>query len=516
MAQSSEELPSLVVDTEPRTIDRLVAYTRGTTAAVMALVVLVLVNVLWFSAFEFRSLMGDDLYGWAYLSSQPTLHDLFLTAPGGKYRPVTTLVQYGLFGAFGSEYAAYVAFNVFLSAVITCVVFALVRKLTRGDNLIAFLGALIFVTSRFSYYNVLQLNGTMEALALLLLLLILYATAEFLMSSRLWPGYALAGLYLLIGFTHERYLVLLPFLLLVPLFRRGLSWRLRALLMGLMCVPFVLNIAVKKFMLGATVMTGTGGTTLGFDPVSIAKFMVKGLANMIYVNWGPGYLSGIPFNEVSGAVRQLVFIIGAAIVVTIILAMVRIVRLRDRGERIDEIKGLILWSVLFFALLLAASITIRQEYRWLYAPFAVCLLYFCYQFSCLDWRPVAKYAVLIVICALIVTVDVYYRAHEGNVFFMYGERIADSATAATIDRYGPRMRDRTVYLEENPDVDWILGHDLFLSPHLGLDYRKVVWVKSFAEIDPAQYDPEDSVFLMMDWSQLRLVDVTEKIYGSSP
>ena len=128
-------------------------------------------------------------------------------------------------------------------------------------------------------------------------------------------------------------------------------------------------------------------------------------------------------------------------------------------------------------------------------------------------RTVIRYGVLVIICALAVTADGYYRANEGKVFFMYSEAIADSAYDATIGAYGPGMRDRTMYIENTRDIHWVLGEDLFLSPYLGKDYRKIVWVDSFAQIDPATIDRAKSLFLRMDWSQNRLVDVTSEVLG---
>jgi len=186
-------------------------------------------------------------------------------------------------------------------------------------------------------------------------------------------------------------------------------------------------------------------------------------------------------------------------------------RTRDPAVRRRELQGFVLWIVLFVSLLLAASITIRQEYRWLYAPFVVMVVYFCYQYARLPMRAALRYGLLAIICILAVTADGYYKSHEGSVFFMYAEAVADSAYDATIDAYGQGMRDRTMYVENTRDIHWILGEDLFLSPYLGRDYRKIVWVDSFAQIDPATTDRTRSLFFRMDWSRNRLVDVTVEV-----
>ena len=183
------------------------------------------------------------------------------------------------------------------------------------------------------------------------------------------------------------------------------------------------------------------------------------------------------------------------------------------SDRRDELKYLALWLVLTASLLLVASITIRQEYRWLYAPWAVCLVYFCYQYARLPWRRATAVVVLVLLCLAMLGMDRYYRQHEANVFFVYGERIADSARVATVGRYGQAMADKTVYLEKSDEVDWIVGHDLLLSPYLGSGYRRIVWVDSFESFNAATVDPSRSVFLRLDWPQRRLVDVTGQVLG---
>lgn len=494
-------------------VERSVALRNSTALAVFALLLLGLVNVLWFNSFNFHTIMGDDVYAWAFYSSHPSFHDLFLTASGGKYRPVVTAAQYILFHQFSADYQAWVAFNVTLNFLIVCLLFALVRKLTRGDTIIAFLAALLYITSRFSYYNILQLMGVMEALCILLLVLILYVAAEFQQSDSRWPGFALVGLYLVITLTHERYLVLFPFLALLVLFKTGMKWRPKGLLLGLACVPPLLNVILKRLVFDTSVLMGTGGQAIGFDPVGVMKFMVKGLANMFWVNWGPDYLSGVTMSEVGPRARILVVLIAFALVAVIVLAAVRALRLKDRGERRAELKGFVLWLVLFLSLLLAASITIRQEYRWLYAPFVVCLVYFCYQFARLPGRVVVKYAVLVVLCVMLVGADSYYKRHEGNVFFFYGENIADSTYDATIGRYGRSMSERTMYVETRPDTQWILGGTLFLAPYLGLDHQNIVWVDHINAIDRGTVDPSRSMFFRMDPATGSLADVTSQVLG---
>jgi hypothetical protein len=482
----------------------------GIAAALLAFAVVVAV---WFRGFRFDTWMGDDLYLWASFHGHPSFHDLFLTATGGKYRPVVTAVQWALFQLFPSSLPAWTVVNAGLELLTACLLFALVLRLARGEILVAFVAGLTFITARFSYYNVLQATGTMEALGLLLFVVILHVALTYTRKPTRWPGLTLAGLYLLISLTHERYLALFPFLVLLAVFNTRASRRARWLLIGLFCVPPVLNIVLKKVVFATSFLMGTGGQAIGFDPVQVLKFMVQGAANLVWINWGPDYLSGITVSETGPAARLVVAAIVLTLTVCVVAAVVRVARLKDRRERRAELKGFILWAVLVLSLLFMASITIRQEYRWLYAPFVVCIVYFCYQYARLPWGRVVRYAVLVGLCVAVVGADYYFRQHEGNVFFFYGERVANSARDATLGAYGQAMADKTVYVEETRDIDWILGHDLFLAPYLGLGSRKVVWVKDLGAIDRDSLDRRSTVLLRMDWATTKLVDVTDEVLG---
>jgi len=502
-----KQVPS---ERSPETRYRALVTSRA--SAVLSLLALFVVNFTWFSTFSFRTITADDLWVWSFFTGHPSLHELFLNGSGGKYRPVTNLVQYLLFQAFPNDYRSWVAFSTVLNCVIVALLFLLIRKLTKGDSIIALLGGLLYVTSRFSYYNILQLNGVMEALSLLFLVLIMYVTVRFYVDSRPWAGFALAGLYLLITLTHERYLALLPFLLLVPLLHESLSRRSKVGLMALMCVPFLLNVVLKQFVLASTLLMGTGGQPIAFSPLQVARFVAAGLANMAWVNYGPDYLSGIWFGRMDAKWQALVMIICVALLAIVIWMTVRMMRTRDSAVRRRELRGFALWIVLFLSLLLAASITFRQEYRWLYAPFVVLVAYFCYQYARLPMRAALRYGVLAIICILAVSADGYYKANEGGVWFMGSQAAGDAAYDLTIGKYGQGMRDRTLYIENASGLSGIFGGDLFLRPYLGKDYRKIVWVDSFAQIDPATIDRDRSLFMWVDGSQSPARLVTSESY----
>jgi hypothetical protein len=488
------------------------SWTRRAVIAAMFLA-LAVVTWLWFRGWAFHTWMGDDLYLWAFFQGHPSVHDVLFTSSGGKYRPVATGLQWIFFQLFSPNFPAWTYANAVIEWAAACLVFFLVRSVTRRDIWIAFAASVLFLTSRFSYYGVLQAMGTMEALGMLLFVVLLLVAVFYCRRSDVWSGVALAAVFLALSLTHERYLAVLPFLVALALLMGRRSWALRGVHAVLFCVPLIVNLVLKMFVFTEAVLMGTGGQAIGLDPASVAKFLVKGAANLVWFNWGPDYLSGITMSETGTTVRVVVAVIVALVAVCVVSAVVGIVRSRDKARRRLELKVFVLWVLLTGSLLVVASITIRQEYRWLYAPWAASLVYFMYLYARLRWRVVVRYAVLAVLVVAVLGADVYYRAHESNVFFFYGERIADSARAATVGVYDKAMLDKTIYFEKSDEDDWLMGHDLLLSPYLGLGYRKIVWLDSFDKIHPADYDPERSVFLRLDWPTKQMVDVTRQVLG---
>ena len=395
-------------------------------------------------------------------------------------------------------------------------VFFLVRSVARKDLWIAFAAAAVFLTSRFSYYGVLQAMGTMEALAMLLFLALLAVSVSYARRTGFWSGVVLAAVFLALSMTHERYLAVLPFLVALAVLMGMRTTVVRAIHAALFCVPVLVDVGLKHFVFTTSFLMGTGGQAIGLDPRAVIGYLVKGASNLAWVNWGPDYLSGITMSETGPALRAVVAVIVLIVIACVVWTVVRVVRQCDRAQRLLELKVFVLWVLLTGSLLVVASITIRQEYRWLYAPWAASLVYFAYLYARLPWRKLVRYVALAVLVVAILGADVYYRAHEANVYFFYGERIADSARAATLGTYGEAMLDKTIYFEKSTEDDWIVGHDLLLSPYLGLGYRKVVWLDSFDQIDPGRFRFRGQCLpapglAVIDGPQM--VDVTREVLG---
>ena len=178
-------------------------------------------------------------------------------------------------------------------------------------------------------------------------------------------------------------------------------------------------------------------------------------------------------------------------------------------------RGFLLFITLLATLLIAASVTIHQEFRWLYAPFVVCVIYLSYLASRLRLPERAKYVGLVVVALCILGLDLYYLRFAGNVFFVSGQHYADSLYDGTVGRYGSEMRDYSVYIaEEQPEDRWFLAETLFLAPYLGWDNQRIAYIADAQDVAALpQLDRDHTLIFKRDPATRSFVDVTEDVLG---
>ncbi len=168
---------------------------------------------------EIRGLCADDLYLWSCYGEQSFREFVFPTG-GSRFRFLYYLICYLELGLAGRHVTWFVPINIIVNSMVAYTVYSFSRRLS-GNRLIAFLCGFLYQLSRMSYYQIAQLYGLMETLALWAALGILWCLYEYLNSpeqklSCFWTG---CGLYFAVCFIHERYMVLLPLFYVVLLLR---------------------------------------------------------------------------------------------------------------------------------------------------------------------------------------------------------------------------------------------------------------------------------------------------------
>jgi hypothetical protein len=451
------------------------------TAPLVAVGVIVL-SGLWYLGYPFQTLMGDDLgldyaahtggYASGFLSS-------FTQTDVGKFRPVVTPALYVVTHLFGGDYDAYRDVNVLLLALCVCLFGYLVWRVTGGRWLIT-IGAMAAATiSRFAAYYVLQVWGLMESFALAFVLLTVIAVERAYREGKLqWLVVANVA-YLFSEFSHERFILLFPFLtvagLLAPICFRSMFTRLAwaAIPIGVA----VFNYGVKTWILHINFLTAAGGQNEHFSLGQFFQFMRDGMASIVGYNTGPAYLSGQGADQLGKTGVAVAVVFAVPLFLVLVAAVVK--DLQGVRREPVRLRKYVLAGALFLPVLATASITFRQEFRWLYAPFLVLLVGASWALA--QFRP--KHLLVMAVLALIVfggsvTVDSYYHQYLSNTYFMQAQMAANDVRQEVIEQHRSELSRTTVFfVSADPSFgQWDLGNgEIFAiyAPNAHMDVRYV-------------------------------------------
>jgi hypothetical protein len=201
--------------------------------------------------------MGDDLFfhhAFQIGNFTSTLWQALAVPYVEKYRPVFSLYLLSSMTVFRNDISSYILTNTFFHALNSLIFFYIAFKLSGKQFVIALFAALAFCWSRFSLYQIGQVLGALEALALLFFLLSLLAflratTSPQSASKWLWLSVIAS---LLSVNTHERY-ILAPLFFAVAVWSfqdfRDMGYRRLATISGSFLVVVVSNILIKTLVI---------------------------------------------------------------------------------------------------------------------------------------------------------------------------------------------------------------------------------------------------------------------------
>lgn len=110
--------------------------------------------------------------------------------------------------------------NIVLNSIIAWSLYRIFVKVSGGRKFVSLALAAAYLLSRMSYYQIGQFYGLMESLGLWAAVGLLYGVYVYVNEKRASAYFWANGLYFLASFIHERYMVLLPVLLLGLVFGR--------------------------------------------------------------------------------------------------------------------------------------------------------------------------------------------------------------------------------------------------------------------------------------------------------
>ncbi len=485
-------------------VDRARDMPRARRDALIACGILVAIGLVWFATLPAGILVGDDLilvynaqHG-GYASSPLTS---LVQAVADKYRPVLTLLFSLAIPVFGRNFRDYEALNFLVELGNSFLVLLIAWRLSKGNRLISIGAGIAFLISRFAYYFILQLFGLMEGVALGFTLLVVYdavsayQTRQFsrLGRSVIWFGLAI--------FTDERYVVVALFVIASIVLHPSAVASTRRMLtfVGLVIEIVVANFVLKTFAFHSQFFTGTAGLQLGFNIGSIEALLGAGLLNVVGFNVGPVSLAGQnAFEGPFGAFFGIVFSAGA------LIAAVAYFRRPQPGNAIDRWRPVVLAAALFLPLLLSAAVAVRQDPRWLYAPFAVFILALAGAAGAIG-RGKSTTAVAVTMIAACVLSTSYYRSSIDSIYFVYSMELARSVRETLANDPPERVVFQT---HGNDDIQkWVFANGLFFEEYgLHDDVRYVNEIKGAGDV--VQPPAPLRVF---DARGTRLAEITETV-----
>lgn len=162
---------------------------------------------------ELKGLYMDDLYLWSCYGEQ-TFREFVFPIGGTRFRFVFYMAAWLEMFLLNGQVELMVPFNIVLNAVIAYSIYKISVRMSNGRKIVSFLVAIAYLTSRFSYYQIGQFYGLMESLGLWAAIGVLYYTWRYAMERHTGAFCGACVLYFAASFIHERYMVLVPVLLL--------------------------------------------------------------------------------------------------------------------------------------------------------------------------------------------------------------------------------------------------------------------------------------------------------------
>ncbi len=398
------------------------------------------------------ALYMDDLYQWFCYNEQSFAEGVF-TMGGTRFRALYNLVSWIQMALFGVHINWYVPFNILLNVGIAYTLYYMTRRFSRSIY-VGVLCAILFLASRMSYYQIGQILGLMESMAMWMALMILYLLYGYLNQEdgrenrrMFWANL----LYVGVCFVHERYMVLLPLFFLVLLFKRAKNWRLWASpVLGFGFIQLM-----RLLFIGTVSPAGTGGTDVA-DTLSIGSVIHFALSQIAYIfgiNAGPEHLNGQNFRE---APLWVMILIGLADFMVVLLVLAFFMRLVQKGKKcLRSVQTASLFVFFIGACIACSSVTIRVEMRWVYVSFAAALMFMAWMYGILvsdvaengRWVMGIPFLTMITVyVALMVPVEVYYRGMFPNLYYWADQEHYNSLAEETYGQYGDGIFGKTIYI----------------------------------------------------------------------
>ena len=449
----------------------------------------------------------DDLYSWSCFNDE-SLTEYVLPMGGARFRPVFWLASWIELFVIGNRIWLIVPINLIIVAATAVVCYIFISDISES-RLIGFFSSIAIITSRFSYYDVSQLLGLLESMSMFFAIIICIELYKYMHDGKTIRFYIALIFYLIASFTHERYIVLIPMFFYVLVVLKDKS----ILKYVFSAASFVFIIAVRLHFIGKLLPAGTGGTDVA-DTFTFKGFIDSAITEFKYLvgfNAGPDYLCGIPWENVDFKIKALVYAGLALMAFVLVCFIIAIIKAKKSGKSVKPpVRDFVFFAGFIIGLVVASSVTIRVEMRWIYTSFVmlIFLIAFMYGYIRTTFKkePVVIMAIVIVIMLLFSVEDIYYRRSWGTIYLFPNQERYNSLSDNTWGKYREGIFKNDIYIIGNTYEMSDFTADTFFKTFDTdgkSDNMKVIHVESADQIPPEawgrdiilQEDPANNAFI---------------------
>lgn len=400
------------------------------------------------------------------------------------------------------------------------VVFAFIYIIQRNAEIVqrcslALVGGILYIASRFAYYNISELWGVMEGVAITFALGILLLLFLYMESDERKYFYSALAMYVLLIFTHERYFVLFILFFVAILFQRNISLMKKVQRAFFPLSAVGIFWAIRIILFGNRAIEGTGGVSVSdsFEMLAAIKFCFSQVMYILEINCGPAYLNGIEAKDAPFLIRMLIFY-NIVFILCVLLIYLRLMIKRPQFRH-ENLNKFVMFISFIGLCVICSSITIRVEMRWLYVSYAAYLIFIIYMLhGILVYHPINIKKVMVVTLWVvsILVIEHFYRMHYRNIYYWQEKDLSRELYEVTVEKYGTELDNKNIIIIGDVWKDWTKSDwKNFFAPYLEDIEINVVYVESVQEAERHVRDMENIIVLFEDSETRRYTDLTNEI-----
>ena len=422
-----------------------------------------------------KALHLDDLENYLHYLKDPSLKSwIFDLYPDRMhYRPFFYILLFNIFRLLHDNVQNLLAITITINAFIAAIIYFQGRRLNI-NRIFCLCLILLYAHANYSYFQIYQAIGFIEAIPLALSLIILTnSVLSINCDSKKFAHYTIFSLvlYFIMVFTHERYFPMMLLILISIKLNKNLNKNTKIKLYLASWIELFIFFAIRYYFLGIIVPRGTDCTPLieNFDLARSFKHFFIEVMYILGINLGPKHLSGINFFDTN--LYAKILIVTGILVVLAILTLNIINNYKNLTPDIKKNKLPYIgrfFLLYIFLCILQSCLTIRVEMRWVYASFTALAIYISYisglAIKSAESVPVdsasaqqndnknVRYgtvlAFLFVIFFIVrfMTFD-YYKKYSNNIFIVNEQYLVNSLTELTVEKYGiDKIRKMKIYV----------------------------------------------------------------------